>query len=229
MSNEKAQYATKKVTIRGKALWAKVITPDTKFNPEGTYEASVKVPTEEAEALINDIYTPLLESAVETAIDQGKFKPTARNPEPKKADLPFKYEVDEDGEDTGFVIFKGKMKASGTSKDGRQWHMKPKVYDAHKKYLENPPEIWNGSDIKIALELRAFYVPALGAGVSSRLQAVQIIELAEGGASSGDDFGFDDEEEGYTGSNDNNNNNNNKDANGSQQEQQEEEEDELFS
>lgn len=49
----------------------------------------------------------------------------------------------------------------------------------------------------MAYTAEPFFVAALGAGVSLRLQAVQIIELVQGGERTAASYGFEDEE-GYT-------------------------------
>jgi hypothetical protein len=54
--------------------------------------------------------------------------------------------------------------------------------------------IWGGTKGKIAYTLRPYYVPALGAGVTAQLKAVQILELVEGGSKQLDLF---DKEDGY--------------------------------
>jgi len=57
--------------------------------------------------------------------------------------------------------------------------------------------IWGGTKGKIAFQLRSYYVPALGAGVTAQLKAVQIIDLVEGGSKQLELF---DKEDGYVSS-----------------------------
>ena len=49
-----------------------------------------------------------------------------------------------------------------------------------KNPIPNGTSIWGGSLGKIAYQLVPYYVPAIGAGVSARLKAAQIIKLVEG-------------------------------------------------
>ena len=55
--------------------------------------------------------------------------------------------------------------------------------------------VWGGSEIKVSAELIPYFTSMVGAGVSMRLRAAQIINLIEGGSNSSG-YGFK-EEEGY--------------------------------
>ena len=50
--------------------------------------------------------------------------------------------------------------------------------------------IWGGSVLRISADLIPFYVAAVGAGVSLRLKAVQIIDLKTGGGAGAESYGF---------------------------------------
>jgi hypothetical protein len=81
----------------------------------------------------------------------------------------------------GFAIFKYKMKATGMNRKTKEpFSQRPALFDAKKNPM-NPTScnIWGGSKMKIAYQLRSYYSPALGAGVTAQLKAVQIIELVE--------------------------------------------------
>jgi len=52
--------------------------------------------------------------------------------------------------------------------------------------------------VKVAFELRPFYVASFGAGCSQVLEAVQVLKLVSGNARSADDFGFTSEDGGFT-------------------------------
>ena len=55
--------------------------------------------------------------------------------------------------------------------------------------------VWGGSELKVSAELIPYFTSMVGAGVSMRLRAAQIIKLIEGGSNSSG-YGFK-EEEGY--------------------------------
>ena len=86
------------------------------------------------------------------------------------------------------------MTASGVSKKtGRPWQRKPAIFDSQgtpiTSFKENN-DIWNGTVLKVAYELRPFYSPSFGAGCSQVLNAVQIIKLVAGSSRNAEDFGF---------------------------------------
>ena len=55
--------------------------------------------------------------------------------------------------------------------------------------------VWGGSQIKVSAELIPYYTQMVGAGISMRLRAAQVIELVEGGSNS-EGYGFK-KEDGY--------------------------------
>lgn len=116
-------------------------------------------------------------------------------------------------EKTGFALFKFKMKASGVSKkDNTPWTRKPALFDAKGKPLKSGVQIWGGSVGKIAFAVGldnetqepGYFIEGKGEiGISLLLNAVQVIELKQGGRdASGFGFGS---EEGYDGADDEDN------------------------
>ena len=87
------------------------------------------------------------------------------------------------------------MKATGVNRKTKEnFSQKPVVLDSQKNPMPSTVSIWGGSKGKIAYQMRTYYVPALGAGVTMQLKAVQVIELVEGGSKQLDLF---DKEDGY--------------------------------
>lgn len=173
------------VTPAGRAIYPWLINPDTKFNPLGEYKVSLSLHSSEAEPLIKKI-------------DEAMEKAKALAPEGKKIKLqdpPYYNEVDGDEQETGNILFKFKSKAQIQTKDGKTLRISPKLFDAKGTLLKDIDDIWGGSKIKISADLAPYYVGAVGAGVSLRLKAVQIIELVKGGGNA-DSYGFE-ETEGY--------------------------------
>ena len=73
------------------------------------------------------------------------------------------------------------MKASGVNgKTKERFTQRPALFDSKKRPITNGTVIWGGSQMKVAYQLAPYYVPAIGAGVSARLKAVQILKLVEG-------------------------------------------------
>lgn len=174
---------------KGMAIYPWLNTPDTKFNPAGEYKVNLAVEASEA--------TPLTEK-IDEAFEQAK----SLIPEGKKvkeADLPYFDELDDDQQKTGRVVFKFKMKAEVKTKDGRTIEMQPRLFDASGSLITNAKSesIWGGSILRVSADLIPFYVAAVGAGVSIRMKAVQVIELVTGKGADASSYGFD-ETEGYS-------------------------------
>ena len=152
----------------GEALYPHLNRPDVKFNENGEYKVNLKIPEADAKGMI-----ALYEKAIQSSISEAEQKLNG-----KKVKLaPKPYSVAD-----GFAVFKYKMKATGiNTKTKEPFSQRPALFDAKKNPL-NPTScnIWGGSKMKIAYVLRSYYSPALGAGVTAQLKAVQIIELVEG-------------------------------------------------
>jgi len=192
MSKKREQY----VTPKAEALWPRLNEPDTKFNPEGDYSVALVFER-------NDKDFKKLSATLKQARD-ARFAEWAReNPKLARKAKPapvFAKDVDEDGNDTGRILVRFKMRAGGTSKrTGKTFTMKPDIFDAQGVKLDEPPGIGNGSILKVAYSLGAGgYVPAAGKFyLSPQLNAVQIIELVEFGKRDAESYGFA-AEEGYT-------------------------------
>jgi len=103
----------------------------------------------------------------------------------KQADAPYSWN------DDGVLSVNFKMKASGTTKDGKAWNRKPALFDAKGKPLEVGLTVGGGSKLILSYTPAPFYTGLIGAGLSMRLEAVQVLELKEGGSSqSSESFGF---------------------------------------
>jgi len=165
-------------TAKGIAYYPYISAPDTKFDEQGHYKVNLCLSEEDAQPVIELIK----QSVVEGIKALKKDKP---NMEIKQAPLPFSKEVDEDGDPTGNVIIKFKSKAA----------YKPAVFDSKGNMMTNS-NIYGGSEIKVNGSCAFYHTAMLGAGVSLRLRAVQIIQYVEG-ASGATKFGFE-EVEGFT-------------------------------
>lgn len=186
------------VTVPGEAIFPHLRTPDTKFDADGIYSVKLALDgdSDEAQALksqIDELMQGAYDYAIETAPDEAKRKRV------KKADAPYTEEVDKDtGELTGRLLFGFKRPARVTRKrDGKVFEFTVNLFDAQRNELPDGVDVGFGSTIKVAYVARPFYTAAVGAGVSMRLEAVQVLDLKQRGRRSATSFGFD-EEEGYT-------------------------------
>lgn len=180
---------TRYVTDAGTAIYPYLIEPDTEYNADGEYKVKLRLAPD---AIFKDskgksvgTAQEFLDSMLEKSVEKAKAENKGRI---KEADAP--YEVDED---TGELLVNFKLKASGKTREGKEFTQKPALFDAKGKPFE-PEEIWGGSTIKVSFEVIPFYTKLIGAGISLRLKAAQIIELIQGGSANADSYGFGEEE-----------------------------------
>jgi hypothetical protein len=180
------------VTPRGTARYPRLNAPDNKFNPDKpVYKVDLVLAGADADKLIEKINTAMAESAKAAKADpKNKIKGA-----PKIADPPYKALLNDQEEETGETKFSFKMSASGTRKDGSKWTARPALFDARQQPIKK--NVGGGSEIKVDYEMYPFYTAMVGAGVSLRLKAVQVLKLVEFGERDAKGYGFG-EEEGYT-------------------------------
>ena len=175
----------------GIAVWPRFDKPDTKFakpGESGVYSTKLRLDADKAAPLVAEIDEKM---QAEFAKAKSEAKSPMKAKKVKLADPP--YAEDEDGS----VLFTFKMQAGGISKkDGKPWTNAPALYDAKGKPV-NGLVVGNGSKIKVGYELTTFFTQLVGAGVSLRLKAAQIIELVERGSADASYYGFDAEEGGF--------------------------------
>lgn len=180
------------IVIKGKAKWAKVFEPDTRFVDDGEYSTQVIMSEAEAAEVCEQ-----LESLVDEAYNKAvKEKPALKASLSKRPVT--EPEVDQDGNETGNVVFKTKLKALIRAKNGSTYKQKVQVVDSKRKPMNADQAVGNGSVIKVAVEPVTYVMASTKqVGVSLRLKAVQVIDLVESGASAESIF---DEEDGFVAS-----------------------------
>lgn len=177
-------------TPAGVAVYPHLTKPDTRFVPEGQYQVKLRIPSEEAQDLIESLDKAFAE-AQETAKEKNPGKKI------KEATKPYVTEEDEEGNETGNIVVSFKCKAQITDKQGNTRVNSPKIFDSKNKEFPKDEEIWGGSTLRVAFNAIPYYTAMAGAGISLRLKAVQIIDLVSGGGGgNGASYGFG-EEEGY--------------------------------
>lgn len=175
---------------KGTAAWPRLTEPDCTFDPNGMYSVNLRLPMDEAKSLITQIDNAHKAQVAEVV---KELKSKGKPPKVKEADMPYKPVLDEDGNETGEVEFKFKLKAMAGSKD-KQWAQKPRLFDSKGKPLSSGVKVGSGSTIRVGYELFPYYVPSVGSGVSLRVLAVQVLELVEYGGGSFKDYGFNEED-----------------------------------
>lgn len=190
MSNYNLIDKIKLTTPLCKFQYPKLVEPETKFNPEGVYKITCLIDPRDADEI---------STALDELLNRHKESLKAQAPSQKfkLADLPWAFE-EVDG--TPYFVVKAKMKASGIDRDGRRWTSAPALFDAKGhtvKDRETLRGMWSGTMGKVSFEACPFHQAAIGAGVTLRLRAVQVISLIEGGGSA-ESFGFNNEEIGWS-------------------------------
>jgi hypothetical protein len=169
-------------TPKGTAKYPWLNKPDTKFNPDGDYKVTLVVPVEEADTIMQFLDEQM-------ALSEAKAKKDNPGKKVKVADAPYKVD-----EDNGAVEVNFKLKAKVTMQSGDSFEQKPALFDAKGKPMTNV-NVGGGSKVKVSYECVPFYTALIGAGISLRLRAVQVIDLVEfsGGADAGA-YGFGEED-----------------------------------
>jgi hypothetical protein len=188
------------VTPRGALRFVKVFEPDRpSWEPEGVFQAQVILPLEEAQPII-DLGERLFAEYVEREeidlendgiIKVGKKK----KPGPVEINYPWEpeYELDDDNKptdvETGNTIFRTRQKAIIRNKDKtKSWPARIKVLAADAKtVITEDPNIGAGSEGRLAGLMYPWGIIASdgSAGISMRLEAVQLIQLVEWTGSGG--------------------------------------------
>jgi len=173
-------------TPKGKAVWPRIDTPDTKFDEDGVYSCKLHVSEGDFKAF-EAIVKPKLDAAYkEECSRQGKDKIRMAASSPLR--------INDEGDHE--IYAKQKAKVHTKSKGTLEFTIA--AVDSQGKKIDMP-KIGSGSTLKMAVEVNTWFVPSQGFGYTLRLRAVQVLELIEygGGDSS---FGFGAEADGYVGS-----------------------------
>lgn len=172
------------VSPTGVAQYPHLNKPDTKFNPDGEYKVNLELNAEDATEILSFLDEQMAASMV-------KAKEENAGKKLKQADAP--YSVDEN---SGKVTLRFKLKAKVTPKNGEAFDQRVAIFDAKGVPMTSAPNIGGGSKLKVSYEVFPFYTALIGAGISLRVRAVQIIELVEYSSAGAGAYGFG-EEDGY--------------------------------
>jgi hypothetical protein len=166
MNNEKM------TTPKGIALYPHLDKPDTKFDDIGVYQLSLRLAKEEGVELQNTLQEILNKHTDLIKKQTGK--------DPKIQPLPIKENTDAEGNEV--LDFKFKLKPQLRTRSGEIIEQRPQIFDAGLKPM-GKVGIGNGSTVKVSFVAAPYQAP-IGAGVSLRLNAVQVIDLIQynGGA-----------------------------------------------
>lgn len=200
------------VSPKGTFVYPKLNEPDygTKEYPKADGEYSVRLrmraDAPETKAFIAKLQ-PLYDAAMANAdVEFKKLDVASRKKHGKvKPNDLFATVYDKETEEaTGDIDFKFSTQAGGTikkgPKTGKTWERRPTIFDAKGTPMKNAPAIWGGTVGKVSFsttESGYFVKGTAAAGLKLSLEAVQIIDLVQGGDKSAKEHGFG-EEEGYS-------------------------------
>ncbi len=173
------------IKVKGTAKYCHLNAPNKRFEPEfGTYSCDLVIDKDQAEMLKNTL-RPLYEEELKQVQEEHQGKKIEQKEFPIKE------------EEGGFLV-KSKLKAGGRRRDGSEYSLSIALFDSQGKPLPEDVKVWGGSKVNLAFRPRFWYTAMAGFGVSFDLQAVQVLELQNGGVSgvAADAFGFT-SEEGY--------------------------------
>lgn len=185
------------VTPQGIAKFPYLNSPDTKFNADGEYRVGILLdPSDEDVQEFLEKLDKMAEEAVEKAKDDLIENKKKRSAEKVVPNEPYREDVDSEGEPTGKIEVRFKMKAKVTKKNGDVITLEPRLFDAKGKPFPKDKMIYGGALLKINFTPNPYYVAGTkAAGISLQMNAVQVLELSSG-ADAGF-FGFG-EEEGFS-------------------------------
>jgi len=194
MTATKTKEKNKQVTTQtGVASYPFLTRPNTKFDSDGEYRVNLILPLKEAKDLMKTIDVAMKES-----LEAAKKENPKKASKIKLANTPYSMVTDDEGKETGNVQFNFKMKAKITPRNGGEpFEVRPAIFDATGQPISKTLSIGSGTKMKVCADLVPYFTDLVGAGISLRLKAVQIIELVEYQGQTADRFGFD-SEEGYT-------------------------------
>lgn len=182
------------VTPTGLAVWPHLHSPDTKFDKDGVYRVQLAYDAESKEAttLVKQIDAWVEKAIAEEnkALVEGGKKAKAVSSF-KRADLPYKMELNDEGEETGRMLFNFKLKAKGKTREGEVFERRVALYLSSGAPLPKDKKIGGGSKVQVSYEPNPFYTGGLGAGVSLRMEAVMVHELVEWAQRDAAGYGFD--------------------------------------
>ncbi len=181
-------------TPRGVLTYNFFTKPDTKFDPEGVYKSNITIDAAKAAPLIKDINAQTAAKVETTKAELlkkgGKDAVKARK---LTTATPYEDVVDKEGEPTGKVSFKTKVKAVGKNDKGETWSNKPPVFDKSGAPLEGA--VYSGSEGQLSIQLIPYYMASSNeVGVTLRLKAARVTKLVNGNRDASS-YGFEDDED----------------------------------
>lgn len=180
------QKRPRHTTPPGIAKFPHLVTPDTKFKADGEFHCKLRYTDEAAIEALKKVIDPAVEASYQQALtDRPKYKKLTQRA------YPYTEELDEDGNETGAIVFNFKQNAKIKKRDGTVIEVKIPLFDAKGSPITGKPSIWGGSELIVAYTIRPYFMESeKKAGVTLDLAAVQVIKMVSGGGGDASSFGF---------------------------------------
>ena len=175
------------LTPVGTARYPHLNEPDRRFNDDGVFACDLILEANGETGAFMERLLNEWEAAADYAKDQaGKANAKAATP-------PWADEEDDEGGMTGRIILKTKLKHIVRPRNGTPWKKKVHIIDSQKNPMGE--KVGPGSQLRLKIAVRGWFMPTNGAGASLDLIAAQVFELKQGG---GAVDGFDAVDDGFT-------------------------------
>lgn len=197
------------ITPKAKVIWANIDEPDFEHKEGGEFHIKVKFDPDDPE-------WEKLQATAQAIVDEAYEEKKAELQQQKKGallkklhvrDPLFLMEADrETGDETGMAILRAGMKFRVTPQSGKNagktFEFTPDVFDAKGKQLKKRPRIGGGSTVRLSIRIMEYFIAKDGEmGPTIGLEAVQVIDLVQGGKRDAESYGFG-SEDGFTASDD---------------------------
>ena len=184
----------KHLTPVGIAVYPRLKDPDFKFKKDhGEYSVKLRLPSVDALKIIA-LADAVAEQEYRTKLAEvdGKLDKKGKPIEINKADPSFEVELDDNQKPTGNIIIGFKMAGGYTDKKTAEKVKKTvPIFDSVGQDITKKVDIWGGSLLRVSYELAPYFAEAdKKAGVSFRLQAVQVVKLVTKGSGDASAYGF---------------------------------------
>mgnify|MGYP005854901653 FL=1 len=183
------------VSPKGVAKYPRLLEPDTKFNKDGEYRVRLLFAADDA---TTKEFCATLDELSKAAYEEQQTTLKPAKAKTLELYVPYKSEIDPDtGEETGNIEVNFKTGAQYKDKDGNIIEKTIPLFDAAGKKIERKINIGSGSVLRVSFTPVSFYAAnGNSAGVSLRLNAVQVIQLKEWKGATAEGYGFG-KEDGY--------------------------------
>lgn len=163
----------------------------------GSYTVTLSVPAADCTDLCAQLDALAQEALSDAQSDPKKVSAAKAKRKIIELNAPYLSELDKEGNDTGNILFKFKTNASAQVNGVLKVFAPPFICDGQAKPITENINMYSGSVIKVNFSPSLYFTALTNtAGVSLRLNGVQVLKLQKGGWTAGS-LGFDAEDGGF--------------------------------